>query len=183
MEVVNFVYNDQQIDFEPTGKDDVMVNATQMAKIFGKHTKDFLKNEDIKLFIDECLKEENSPHLSIKSQEDLITSKRRTGTYMHRVLALRFAAWLDPKFSLWVFITIDKILNEYYREQRDRKVLREKLKSTIKQKKEAYLLKSNPDPDYLEILNLEHEFREIDSVSKSENRKEIRNIQLMLSFS
>lgn len=179
MNVVNFVYNDQSIDFEPTGKDDVMVNATQMAKVFGKHTKDFLKNEDVKSFIIECLKEENSPHLSIKNEEDLITSKRRTGTFMHRILALKFAAWLDPKFELWVFITIDKILNEYYRNQRERLVTRESIKAQLKRKK-GEMLESHPE--YADIVALEDQLRAIDSQSKVEARKEVRRIQMELIF-
>lgn len=179
MNVVNFVYNDQSIDFEPTGKDDVMVNATQMAKVFGKHTKDFLKNEDVKSFIIECLKEENSPHLSIKNEEDLITSKRRTGTFMHRILALKFAAWLDPKFELWVFITIDKILNEYYRNQRERLVTRESIKAQLKRKK-VEMLESHPE--YADIVALEDQLRAIDSQSKVEARKEVRRIQMELIF-
>lgn len=29
---------------------------------------------------------------------------------MHRILALKFAAWLDPEFELWVYQTIDDII-------------------------------------------------------------------------
>ena len=29
---------------------------------------------------------------------------------MHRVLALKFAAWLSPRFELWVYSTIEQIL-------------------------------------------------------------------------
>lgn len=37
-------------------------------------------------------------------------TKGRSGTWMHRVLALKFAAWLDPEFELWVYCTIDKLM-------------------------------------------------------------------------
>ena len=36
MEIVHFIYNQKEVDFLPSGNDDLMVNATQMAKIFGK---------------------------------------------------------------------------------------------------------------------------------------------------
>ena len=29
---------------------------------------------------------------------------------MHRVLALKFAAWLSPRFELWVYSTIEQLL-------------------------------------------------------------------------
>jgi hypothetical protein len=37
-------------------------------------------------------------------------SKQRSGTWMHRILALKFAAWLSPKFELWVYSTIEDLL-------------------------------------------------------------------------
>lgn len=43
MEVVRFIYQDQSIDFEPKGDDNLMINATQMAKVFGKRIDFFLK--------------------------------------------------------------------------------------------------------------------------------------------
>jgi len=43
--------------------------------------------------------------LNIESKEDLIISKQKSGTWMHRVLALNFAAWLEPAFDLWVYAT------------------------------------------------------------------------------
>jgi hypothetical protein len=88
----------------------VMVNATEMAKIFGKYPKDFLILDSTQVFIEEALKKENSPFLGIESEDDLVTSKQRTGTWMHRVLALKFAAWLSPKFELWVYRTIEELL-------------------------------------------------------------------------
>ena len=72
MEVVHFIYNNQAIDFFPTGKNNVMVNATQMAKVFGKFVEPFMRNEDTKKFISECLKSDNSRFLGVKSESDLI---------------------------------------------------------------------------------------------------------------
>lgn len=104
-------FNGVEVDFEPFVKSkNVMVNATQMAKVFGKDVYDFLKNDNSKNFIAECFKTDNSRFLGIQSMDDLIISKQKNGTWMHRVLALKFAAWLNPAFELWVYRTIDEIL-------------------------------------------------------------------------
>ncbi len=179
MEVVNFVYNDQQIDFEPMGKDDIMVNATQMAKIFGKRVDVFLKSENVKEFI---LLLEFPPYgvnSSSSKKVEVISTHGQNGTFFHRILALKFAAWLDPKFELWTFTTIDKILNEYYRNQRERMVTRESIKAQLKQEKAAL----SQDPKYAKVLDLENQLRAIDSQAKVEVRKEVRRIQMELIFS
>ena len=54
---------------------------------------------------------------------------------MHRVLALKFAAWLDPAFELWVFCTIDKILFDHYRR------LEQSLKESAKRKSDIDAIK------------------------------------------
>ena len=110
MDIVKFEFNGTAVDFEPTGKDNVMVNATQMAKIFGKEIKQFNELESTKKFINSCLNGRESRPLGIEKKQDLIISNPKTGTWMHRILALKFAAWLDPDFDVWVYCTIDKLL-------------------------------------------------------------------------
>ncbi|MDR1371256.1 MAG: KilA-N domain-containing protein, partial [Dysgonamonadaceae bacterium] len=51
-----------------------------------------------------------------KNDEDLIVSKQKSGTWMHEILALKFAAWLDPDFEVWVYLTIRDILFGAYKE-------------------------------------------------------------------
>ena len=87
-----------------------MVNATEMAKIYDKQVVAFMRNEDTQNFIAECLKSENSHFINISKEEDLYRSAQKSGTYMHRVLALKFAAWLSPRFELWVYSTIEQLL-------------------------------------------------------------------------
>ena len=109
-------YNDQEVEFE-FNKQNVMVNATEMAKIFGKEVAHFMENESTKKFITASLKTRNSEFLSeekngkfrflnVEKEEDLYSSKQKSGTFMHRILALKFAAWLDPAFELWVYATM-----------------------------------------------------------------------------
>ena len=53
---------------------------------------------------------------------------------MHRVLALKFAAWLNPSFELWVYSTIETLLFGRYveREQSlERSLKLEKEKATL----------------------------------------------------
>ena len=177
METIKFIYNDNQVEFQPIGMDNVMVNATQMAKIFGKLPKDFLKNDDTKRFIETCLKKENSPFISIEKESDLIDSRQKSGTYMHRILALKFAAWLDPQFELWVYYTIDKLINHYYREHRDAYIEKMSLAQQKEQKKQELLTKYPEALDYFKLEDLER-------TAKIKTMKAIRrnNRQLSMDF-
>jgi len=151
MEILHFIYNGQTVDFF-AGSDNVMVNATQMAKIFGKDVFQFTRIDDTNRFIKSCLKPQNCGLLGIKNESDIIVSRQKSGTWMHRVLALKFAAWLDPEFELWVFSTIDKILLGAFKEQKDAtadKLLAEK---ELEIKKQEMLKKY---PEYADILELE----------------------------
>lgn len=115
--IVKKAFGGSEIEFEPlVGTNNMMVNATEMAKVFGKLPKDFLRNDDVQAFINECLKKENSPFLGINTVDDLVVSKQKSGTWMHRILALKFAAWLNPAFELWVYRTIEEIMFGYARE-------------------------------------------------------------------
>jgi hypothetical protein len=88
----------------------MMVNATEMAKIFGKQVNEFMSNGGTKSFIAECIKNGNSRFSGIEKEDDLVTSRQKTGTWMHRLLALKFAAWLHPEFEVWVYTTIEHLL-------------------------------------------------------------------------
>ena len=106
--ICNFEKN--PVTFLLSKENGVMVNATEMAKIFGKEVARFMENDSTKNFINSCLKTRNSSFLNVKNVEDLYTSKQKSGTFMHRILALKFAAWLDPDFEVWVYSTIEEIL-------------------------------------------------------------------------
>ncbi len=137
MQTKEFEYNGTVVSFEITDNN-VMVNATQMAKIFSRDLYQFTKSEDTKRFIEVCLKPANAGLLGIVNRSDLIVSNQKRGTFMHRVLAIKFAAWLNPDFELWVYNTIDKILFGSYIE--DENNLREiaRIQTQIEQK-EQYL--------------------------------------------
>ena len=50
---------------------------------------------------------------------------------MHRILALKFAAWLDPDFELWVYNTIDNILFGNYNKHMAAHLTREEAKAKM----------------------------------------------------
>ena len=104
------VFNGNGVSFSFSKENDMMINATEMAKIFGKQVEAFMRNDDTKNFIQACLKSENSRFLGVENEEDLYTSAQKSGTWMHRVLALKFAAWLNSDFEVWVYSTIESLL-------------------------------------------------------------------------
>lgn len=146
-----------EIDFEPFMRQrNVMVNATQMAKVFGKQVVAFMRNEDSQEFISECLKSENSHFLGVEKETDLYMSKQKSGTWMHRVLALKFAAWLNPKFELWVYLTIEEILFGFAKKQQ------ESISKTVELQNRVKELEEKPDKtgeDFEEYLNCLNELK------------------------
>lgn len=99
-----YQYENKQITFD-LGNGEVMVNATEMARPFGKQPFDFIRLEQTKAFIDVFRKK-------VKTGIPVIKQKtgRHGGTWMHQKLALKFAAWLSPEFELWCFDRIEELL-------------------------------------------------------------------------
>lgn len=116
------MYQDSLIHFALNpSKKDVMVNATEMAKIFGKRTGDFLANQETKdtvsalkrTLISVRLEENNNPErtpISVHSDLVIIDDRGRNGIYFHRLLAIDFASWLDKDFKVWILFTIENVL-------------------------------------------------------------------------
>lgn len=94
-----FQYNGSPITFQ-IGKA-TMVNATEMAKPFGKFPWKWLELPSTKEYI-KALSENrslayNQLVVSVKGGND--TSKR--GNWFHEDVALEFARWLSPQFAIW----------------------------------------------------------------------------------
>ena len=152
MQVTKFQYNGQEIDFVPAGTTNVMVNATEMAQAFGRRTEDFLKTSNTKSFIDVMEKQINHP----LNRGRIIENRGRNGIYFHRILALKFAAWLNPEFELWVYKTIDQILFGSYIEFR--RAEKQKLETQMKlQQKTDELI--NQYPELKDFFELKSELR------------------------
>lgn len=168
-QIQKFVFNNTEVDFQFDKSSNVKVNATQMAKIYDKQVIAFLRNDDAKNFILECLKSENSHFLGVEKESDLYDSKQKSGTWMHRVLALKFAAWLNPAFELWVYKTIDFILFDYY------KRLEESLKESAKRKNRIDELKAKllEDPEFAELEQLELTEKQASYARSKQNRNQL----------
>ncbi len=177
MEVVQFIYNEQTIDFQPEGRNNVMVNATQMAKVFGKRIDFFLKSDHANEFIKELEFTPFGGNSAPLKREEIIITRGQSGTWMHRILALKFAAWLDTKFELWVFTTIDQIILGHYKEVRsasEEKIIAEQKLMA----KKCVFLESNPE--YAEILELEAIVNAADRRRLKALKEDMRQLKLDL---
>lgn len=142
MRTKNYVYNEKVVEFFID--DDIMVNATEMGRVFNQKTYAFLRLESTKKWINWL---ENNP---IRSKNSAIGEKRSVNsaprsakkqvlpgeikhrsadlvpiliiniggddggvTYMHRLLAIDFAMWLDVSFKGWIIQHIDNLLFDY----------------------------------------------------------------------
>lgn len=170
--ILEYEFNNQVVEFDISGSD-VLVNATEMGKVFGKEPFDFLKQEGTKRFVEELKaafqanrtdgeSERNAGNAAFQP-ENVVRSDRGGAdggaTWMHRTLALKFAAWLDPKFEVWVFQTIDKLLFEHARRTTDE--LREKARLTDRRDELIQQLQGNPV--FQEYMQVEYKLRQIGS--------------------
>lgn len=102
-----FQYNGTDITFN-SGQS-VMVNATQMAKPFGKRPVDWLKtaqSQDFLKALSEVKKITSDDLLKVKKGGD----NHAQGTWMHEDVALEFARWLSPEFAIWCNDRIKELL-------------------------------------------------------------------------
>ena len=105
--IVTFDYEGSPVAFEQGEL--MMVNATQMAKPFGKRPIDYLNTQQTKEFLDELAKVRKI------TLTDLVQVKKggnNPGTWMHQDVALEFARWLSPKFAIWTNDRIKELLTQ-----------------------------------------------------------------------
>lgn len=96
-----FEYNGSRITFL-LEKEDVMINATQMAKPFGKRPIDWLRLPSSQDFIT-SLCDVRKLHFTqlIETIKGNFRNNRKQGTWMHKDVAIEFARWLSPMFAIW----------------------------------------------------------------------------------
>lgn len=102
----SIIYSYQGSEISFMSGDNVMVNATDMAKPFGKSPKDFLKTEQTKAYI-QALSEVNK---ILSSDLVQVIYGDNGGTWMHEDVALEFARWLSPAFAIWCNDCIKELL-------------------------------------------------------------------------
>ncbi len=122
-----FRYNGNDITFL-AGCGDTMVNATQMAKPFGKKPAQWFDNPGTHEFI-EALAESRGLAPMVEKRTSLnatalaqrypslvkvvkggIVNETEQGTWFHEDVAVEFARWLSPQFAIWCNDRIKELL-------------------------------------------------------------------------
>lgn len=106
MELQLFNYNGNNVSFRKEG-DNVFVNATEMAKHFGKRPIDYLKLTSTIELIEAKVRKN---HIA---ENQLVITERgglNPGTWLNEDLAIDFAQWLSVDFRLWVADRIKQLL-------------------------------------------------------------------------
>lgn len=101
-------YDDTPINFAK-GRD-VMVNATDMAKPFGKVPKDWLRTQQSKDFINSLAAVRQMCPTDLLKMKQGGNDRTAQGTWMHEDVALEFARWLSPEFAIWCNDRIKELL-------------------------------------------------------------------------
>ncbi|HEA19955.1 hypothetical protein LCGC14_1807360 [marine sediment metagenome] len=161
--IVDFLYQETEIHFlVHPGDKNVMVNATEMAKVFGKRTSNFLVNKETKDTISALERTGIPVHSDLKIVDD----RGHMGIYFHRLLAIDFASWLNKDFKVWILLRIDEVVFGNYKEHWDAHVWQE----SQKKERDRLELKLSIDPtpeDFKEYLKV---CKNIDKASRMKER-------------
>jgi hypothetical protein len=113
---IAFSYEGKNINFNEL-KGSVTVNATEMAKAFGKKPANWLRLDSTKEFL-KALKESRYADVRndlFSGDENLvkvIQGGSNQGTWMDEDVALEFSRWLSPAFAIWTNKHIKELLLE-----------------------------------------------------------------------
>lgn len=172
---ISCLYQQMEVNFllHPFNSN-IMINATQMAKIFDKQIDNFIRLEGTQKFIKALIVSENSKFAPSDVREQITENKiiyaTNKATFMHRKLAIYFAFWLDVNFQIWIIDTIDNILFGNYKKHWDAHTMQEEAKEKMILIKEQIL--TNPTAELVEDY-----FRNEEIVKNTglEKRKAIKN--------
>jgi len=101
--VIPFHYQGQPVRFNTDG----WINATDVAKRYGKRPVDWLKQDETRQYLSALAEALNC------DPESLLETRRgrhHSGTWLHPKVAVAFARWLDVKFAVWCDLHIDSLL-------------------------------------------------------------------------
>lgn len=87
-----------------------MINITPVVQKLGKRLDNYMRLKQTREFIEILTEELGSRDAVIQVVQG--GDPQLQGTYMCKVLAVNVAAWLHPRFNVWVFNTITKLLSE-----------------------------------------------------------------------
>lgn len=105
--VQNFNYNGNSIAFSL--ENDVMINATQMAKPFNKRPNDYLSLPSTTTLVKAITRKYGNCDYQIVTTKPG-SPENGGGTWMHRIVALDFAQWLSVDLKLWCTERLDELI-------------------------------------------------------------------------
>lgn len=91
------------------------LNATKIAKHYGKQVRDYLINNRTQDYI-RALNEHLSEAVKTASEQNQLVivvkggKSAEQGTWLHPKLAIDFARWLNPRFAVWCDMQIERML-------------------------------------------------------------------------
>lgn len=96
--LTTFVYEGNPVSFK-TIDQEVFINATEMAKRFGKRPAEWLRLPATVSFL-EAISCMGKSHTSV-IQTVMGSPETGGGTWLQEIAAIEFARWLNPMFSIW----------------------------------------------------------------------------------
>lgn len=112
--IIKLDYENYQVSFNNDG----WINATSIAKKFGKRPSKWLELSSTRLYIKKLASMLAVPTDAHKTDIALVKTvkggkeKDKQGTWLHPKLAVKFARWLSVEFEIWCDLTIDSLLRK-----------------------------------------------------------------------
>jgi frataxin-like iron-binding protein CyaY len=108
MKIVSRKYNNMEVIFD--NSDSLYINATQIAKHFGKQASKWIENKETLAYINALSQKQNFANGELVVSRKGGNDKSLTGTWIHKKLIISFARWLSPDFAVWCDEVIEEIL-------------------------------------------------------------------------
>ena len=108
--IQNLSFDSVTVSFNNNG----YLNASAIAKHFGKRVPDFIKTEQNQEYIAALAEHLSKTKKIVLDRNQLVIVKHggnQSGTWLHPKLAIHFARWLDPRFAVWCDEQIEHILS------------------------------------------------------------------------
>lgn len=120
-EIKSFKFNNIEIPFAlDGGPSNIMVEVTQMAKAYGKRIAEWRRLPSTQKFLEELMIEMGFSHINelIYSDRSGIEGQRGGGcTWMHQLVLIEFARWLDSKFAIWCNKMIIEVIRQRFMDE------------------------------------------------------------------
>lgn len=174
METKILKFEECEISFLMSKDNNIMVNATEMAKVFGKRIDVFLKADHVNEFISELELTPFGGSSTCLTREEILKNVNGVGTWMHRILALKFAAWLSPKFEVWVYSTIEKLL---FGKHVDREKSLERTLALKNELHELSLKEEKTGADFERYLKIDAELKREKAIRTNLTRETVTEMQ------